>query len=204
MLQDFQVSHHSPGSGTGERLLQPVLLDRSAKSGVTVHRCDCCDAHIGPLALVGGPLDDIVYGARPSGHRDRVVLTQGVPQLLDVRVLGIKRRLRRKHVRLYRGVPSSLEPPLDFPAGDLERIPVGDDDRGTFTEILPEDLWYGVDRTGSNFYLLCVCSLLQGRFDALLTHELPRSQSRCRGGKDLQPLLCSSQPNSSHSSRGTS
>src|SRR5688572_22161488 len=170
MRQDFQVSYHSPGSGTGERLLQPVFLDRSAESRVAVHRGGCCDAHVRPLALVGGSLDDIVYGPRPYGYRDRIVLPQGAPQLLDVRVLSVKRRLRREYVGLYHGVPGSLESPPDLFACDLESVPVGDDDRRAVTEPLQKDAGHGGERARPDVHVLCVCSLPQGRFDALFAH----------------------------------
>src|SRR5215208_6618684 len=169
MLQDFQVSHHNPGSGAGQRLLQPVFLDRSAERRVAVHRRGGCEAHIRPLALVGGPLDYIVYGPRPYGHRYRAVLPHGVPQLLDVRVLGVKRRLRRKYVRLYHGVSGSFEPSADLFACDLESVLVGDDNRRTVTEPLPEDARDG--GACCDVYVLCVCSLPQGRFDAPFTHK---------------------------------
>src|SRR5215207_961944 len=170
MLQDFQVSHHSPGSGAGQRLLQPVFLDRSAERRVAVHRRSGREAHIRPLALVGGSLDYIVYGPRPYGHRNRVVLPQVAPQLLDVRVLGVKGRLRRKYVRLYHGVPGSFEPPLDLFACDLEGVPVGDDNRRTVTEPLPEDARDGGARR--DVHVLCVCSLPQGCLYAPFTHMI--------------------------------
>ena len=91
------------------------------------------------------------------------MLLQGVPELLDVRVLGVERRFGRKHVRLYCGVPGFFEPPLHLSARDPEGVAVGDDDYGAFAEILPEDLGNGGERARLDIHVPRVGSLLKGR-----------------------------------------
>jgi hypothetical protein len=68
------------------------------------------------------------------------VLPQGVPELLDVGVLGVERRLGRKHVGFHHGVPGVFELPLDLLSGHLKGVAVGDHDYGAVAEVLPEDI----------------------------------------------------------------
>src|SRR5215210_6132794 len=171
--EDVYVGKHRPRRRAGQRLLVSVFLDRSAESRVPVHRRGGADAHVGPLALVGGALDYVVERPRADGDGYGVVLPECFDERLDIVVLGIKCGLSGKHVRLDELTVGLLEMSLHLLAGHPECVLVSDYDRLAVSKAFLEDVGDRGEDPLTDRNVSCIRRLLQGLFDTLIVHTSP-------------------------------
>jgi hypothetical protein len=154
-------------------VLVALLGYGGAEGRVAVHGgCGAYD-HVGPLALVGGALRDVVQAPRAHGYGYGLVLPQRLFELLDALVLGVQGGAGGEEVGLDQPAPGCLEALLDLLSGDRPGVLVGDDGRRALAEALLEhfrDRGQGPlrhdDAPG-------VRRLPERRLDPALTHELP-------------------------------
>ena len=88
-----RVEQHPERSRAVERLFVPVLRDRSAVGGISVHRSGRADGHVSAAVVVGREFGQVVDDTRSDGYRNGVGVGQDVVELFDEAPFGVERRV---------------------------------------------------------------------------------------------------------------